>query len=45
MDAILTMLIVVGWFANDLHYQSRGPNFYGDHILADFQSSIQPKGN
>lgn len=35
MDAILTMLIVVGWFANDLHYKSRGPNFYGDHLLAD----------
>lgn len=35
MDAILTMLVVVKWFANDLHYKSRGPNFYSDHILAD----------
>ena len=34
-DAILTMLTVVDWLANDLHYQYEGKGFYENHLLAD----------
>ena len=34
-DAILTMLTVVDWLANDLHYQFEGKGFYENHLLAD----------
>lgn len=35
MDAILTMLMVIDWFCNDVHYQSKGDTFYALHLLAD----------
>lgn len=35
MDGIITMLEVVEWLAQDLHYNFRGPTFYSNHLLAD----------
>lgn len=34
-EAILTMLTVVDWVAQDLHYQYEGLGFYECHLLAD----------
>lgn len=35
MEKMLAMLCVIDWFANDMHYQSRGRGFYEKHLLAD----------
>lgn len=29
------MIMVIDWIADDIHYNSRGPEFYGLHIMAD----------
>ena len=34
MESILTLLVVIDWLANDLHYGA-DHNFYARHLLAD----------
>lgn len=36
MENILTLLLVIDWLCNDLHYAAEGTdNFYARHLLAD----------
>lgn len=35
MKDILVMFEVIDWIADDIHYKSRGPAFYSQHLLAD----------
>lgn len=35
MKQLLTLMLLVDWLANDLHYNSRGREFYEKHLLAD----------
>lgn len=35
MEELIAMIMVVDWIADDIHYNSRGPEFYGLHIMAD----------
>ena len=35
MEEIIAMLTVIDWISDDIHYNSRGPEFYGLHLMAD----------
>ena len=35
MEKLIAMIMVIDWIADDIHYNSRGPEFYGLHIMAD----------
>lgn len=35
MEELIAMIMVIDWIADDIHYNSRGPEFYGLHIMAD----------
>lgn len=35
MEDIVAMIQVIDWIADDIHYNTRGPKFYGMHLMAD----------
>lgn len=35
INDLIVMLLAIANYAKDIHYNCSGPNFYGDHLLAD----------